>query len=56
MADDTKVKKKATKGRKFATFAARMKYLYGKEAKTYSLRGNIYHADGMNFDNRKCTD
>ena len=56
MADDTKIKKKVTRGRKFATLAARMKYLYGNEAKTYSLRGNVYHQEGMNFDKRKWTD
>ena len=33
-----------------------MKYLYGAQAKTYSLSRNINHEDGMNFDRRKVTD
>jgi len=39
MADDKKVSRKKTKGRKFGTLAARLRYLYGAEAKTFSLNG-----------------
>ena len=40
MADDKPAAKRRTKGKKFATLAARAKYLYGKEAKTHTLNGN----------------
>ena len=56
MADGTRIVKKKTKGKKFKSLAARMKFLYGAQAKTYSLSRNINHEDGMNFDRRKVTD
>lgn len=51
-----KLKKRKRTKKKFATLADRLHFLYGKEAKTYSLKGNKLHKDGMNFENRKCTD
>jgi hypothetical protein len=56
MADDKKVSRKKTKGRKFGTLAARLRYLYGAEAKTFSLNGMKELKDGMKWSNRACTD
>jgi len=56
MGDDTKVVKRKRVKKKFVTFADRLHFLYGKEAKGYTLRGNPNHEDGMNFERRKCTD
>ena len=57
MGDDIKVKKRQrVKGKKFPTLAHRLDYLYGKDAKTYTLYGKTLFRDGMNFEHRKCTD
>ena len=57
MGDDTKIsRKRKSKGKKFNTLADRLHHIYGKEAKTYTLRKNRLFKDGMNFENRKCTD
>tara|TARA_B110000285_G_C14803091_1_gene458442 strand:+ start:111 stop:404 length:294 start_codon:yes stop_codon:yes gene_type:complete len=59
MGDDTKVsknKRARVKGKKFASMAARLHAKYGHDAKHYTLRGNKLFKDGMNFENRKCTD
>jgi len=56
MGDDTKVNKRKRVKKKFASFADRINYLYGKEAKGYTLRGNPKYEDGMNYEKRKCTD
>ena len=56
MADDKKVTRKKTKGRKFGTLAARLRYLYGPEAKTFSLNGMVELKDGVKWENRGCTD
>ena len=56
MADDKKVLRKKTKGKKFGTLAARLRYLYGAESKTFSLNGMKELKDGVNWDNRGCTD
>ena len=51
-----KSRKRLKTTKKFATLADRLKHFYGKEAKTYTLRKNTLHKDGMNFEQRKCTD
>jgi len=56
MGDDTKIVKRKRIKKKFVSLAHRLDYLYGKEAKTYTLKGDPNHKDGMNFENRKCTD
>lgn len=56
MGDDTKVNKRKRTKKKFASFADRLNFLYGKEAKGYTLRGNPKFEDGMNYEKRKCTD
>lgn len=56
MADDKKVNRKKTKGKKFGTLAARLRYLYGAESKTFSLNGMKDLKDGVNWDHRGCTD
>lgn len=56
MGDDTRIKsnRERTK-KKYATLGARLSHYYGKLAKTYTLKGDQNHKDGMNFENRKCT-
>ena len=56
MADDKRVIRKRTKGKKFGTLAARLRYLYGAESKTFSLNGMKDLKDGVNWNNRGCTD
>ena len=56
MADDKNIVRKKTKGKKFGTLAARLRYLYGAEAKTFSLNGMRDLKDGINWENRGCTD
>ena len=56
MADDKRVNRKKTKGKKFGTLAARLRYLYGAESKTFSLNGMKDLKDGVNWNHRGCTD
>lgn len=50
MGDDAKIGRRKRVKKKFASLAARLSFLYGKEAKNYTLKGNPKHKDGMNFE------